>query len=171
MLFVMTTDPWKLLQRGPNSTALRQMRKGYEKEQDASHIMELGVAYLWVEDYQAAWQHFDAVNQRDPGYGDSYYGMAGAAKWCLGEPDESIRQWREGTQCRYADGAGGVSSRLWLYIASVIKPRLFPRNEAEELLTVCANDRRVKNWPGPVAEYILGRIDENNMRTRGSTYG
>jgi hypothetical protein len=78
---------------------------------------------------------------------------------------------REGLKCRYADGAGGVSAPLWIYAASVLKPGFASRAEAKKLLAIRANDPRVVNWPGPIAEYILGGIDEREMRSRGANYG
>ena len=154
------------MQSGDADQAIRMLREAYEQMPDASHIMELGVGYLWVKDYQAAWNHFQIVNQERPLYGAAFYGMDGVAKWCMNDPEESVRQWRAGLKCQYADGAGGVKLPLLLFITSVIKPIIFSKAEAEKLLTVRANDRHVKNWPGPVAEYLLGRIDEKGLRSK-----
>ena len=162
----MAVSPWSVMKSGDADQAIRMMREAYEQMPDASHIMELGVGYLWVKNYQAAWEHFYDVNQKDPNHHAIFYGMAGVAKWCMNEPEESVRQWCSGLNCRYADGAGGVQLPLLLFDASVFKPEVYPRAEAEKLLTVRANDRRVKNWPGPVAEFLLGRIDEGGLRSK-----
>ena len=40
------------------------------------------------------------------------------------------------------------------------------RGEAERLLTVRANDQRIKKWPGAVVEFVLGRIDDEELRSK-----
>lgn len=161
-----TATPWQLLRHGENEEALRRMREAYAHDQGPSYVMDLGVAYLWLGRYDAAWEHFNGANRKEPKRYDVYYGMAGAAKWCLDERDVAIRQWQVGCDCEYADGAGGVGAPLHLFIASLLAPELFARSDAEKLLTVRADDPRVECWPGPIAEFILRRIDENGFRRK-----
>jgi hypothetical protein len=155
----MAQTPWDILRQGNKQEAFDLFCKRGDRDQP-SHIMELGVAYLWAQEYQAAWEHFDAANRRQPKYMDIFYGMAGAAKWCLCEMEAAVAQWRIGVRCRYADGAGGMGSPLLLFFASVVEPRLFERTEAEKLISKRAdNPSRVRNWPGPVGQFVLGRIN------------
>ena len=129
--------------------------------------MELGVAYLWVQDYQAAWEHFDSANQRYPKHADVFYGMAGAAKWCSNDPQESVRQSAAGLECQYADAAGGVRLPLLLFFASVVRPQVFDRTEAETLLAILREGSlRARNSPGALAGLVLGGIDAGDFRDR-----
>ena len=90
-----------------------------------SRIMQMGVAYLWLEDYAAAWEHFHAANQRYPKHSAIFHEMAGAAKWCLDEPNDAVNQWLAGLKCAYADSAGGVRCPLLLFTASVTNQGVF----------------------------------------------
>jgi len=40
------------------------------------------------------------------------------------------------------------------------------RSEAEKLLTKKANHHLIQNWPGPLAEFVLGRIDKESLRCK-----
>jgi hypothetical protein len=158
--------PWQLLQAGYDAEAIRRLREAYERDvTSASHIMTLGVAYLWVQDYLAAWKHFDSANQRRPKHAP-FFGMAGAARWCLDDPEASVREWRAGLKSGYADGAGGVDLPLLLFFASVVKPELFDHREAENLLANRMENPLIHNWPGPLAEFVSGRIDVETLRRR-----
>ena len=84
------------------------MQANFEDDPDASSIMELGVAYLWLKDYAAAWHHFHSANHRQPLYAANFYGMAGVAKWCMNEPNDAVSQWAMGIRCKYADAAGAL---------------------------------------------------------------
>ncbi len=69
---------------GHRDEALRLMRDTYARASSGtSETIQLGVAYLWIGDYAAAWEHFDAANRRRPKDVDALYQLAGAAKWCL----------------------------------------------------------------------------------------
>ena len=162
----MPESPWNLGLSGKQVEGLRMMARAYEREGTPSHIMQMGVAYLLVRDYGAASDHFDAANERYPHHTDAFYEMAGAAKWCMNEPDAAVDEWLAGLNCAYADSAGGVRCPLLLLTASVVRPNVFARAEAERLLTVRADDRRISKWPGAVAEFVIGRIDDGALRER-----
>jgi lipoprotein NlpI len=142
------------------------MREALEQKETTSRVIALGVAYLWAERFQAAWEHFNAANVRRPSQISVYYGMAGVAKWCMGAREEAVAQWQAGLKSGYADAAGGVTTPLLLYTASVLDPHRFSRARAEKLLTIRANDPRARIWPGAVAEFLLGRINEAELRSR-----
>src|SRR5690349_2826142 len=107
----MTTEtPWNLIRRGDQELAIGKLREAYSHNPSPSRTMELGVAFLWVEDYRSAWEHFDFANRQQPKHSAAFYGMSGVAKWCLNERREAVSQWRAGLGCAYADAAGGVES-------------------------------------------------------------
>jgi lipoprotein NlpI len=159
--------PWDLLRSGEVELGLQEMRDAYLLKPDASQTMRLGVAYLWVESYEAAWAHFKHAIDTYPRTMSSFYGMAGVAKWCLDEPDEAINQWRAGLVAQYTDTAGlGLKLPLLLFFVSVVKPEQASRAEVMKLLEERAGDARAKYWPGPLVKFILGQIDESETRAQ-----
>jgi tetratricopeptide (TPR) repeat protein len=161
----MANDPWDLLRVGKNDEALVQMRDTYAKDRSASAAMELGVAYLWVGAYQEARQHFDGFIQAYPRHADIIYGMAGVARWCLKDRAGAAEMWHAGLRCKFADAAGGVGLPLLLFFASVAAPEILAMDHAEKLLSERMNDPRTRNWPGALARFVLGQIDEGRLRS------
>jgi hypothetical protein len=161
------TDPWSLLRAGKVEEGLRPFVHAHSKEPTASHIMELGVAYLWVKRYDAAWDHFRSTNAAYPKHGSGFYGMAGVAKWCMGECDEAARQWVAGLDVQFADTCGlGIRLPLLLFFASVVKPATYRRRVAEKLLKDKSEDSRITDWPGPIARWLLGQISDDELRNQ-----
>ena len=124
---------WPALLAGEKEFAIRRMREALERDESPSNTMQLGVAYLWVEDYGAARDHFDDANQRRPKRFDIFYGMAGVARWCLGRGEEAVDQWRTGLTCAYTDVAR-MGIPLLIFAASVLQPHLIPKADAEKVL-------------------------------------
>jgi lipoprotein NlpI len=155
--------PWDLVRRGNVDEGLALMREGYARDPSPSHVMRLGVGYLWAKEYDAAWEHFEHAIERHPQSIAVFFGMAGAAKWCVGEPWAAVRVWESGLNSQYADGAGGVHLPLLLLVASTLRPASFSRSDALKILSKKAKDVRVNNWPGPIARYVLNLIDEGTL--------
>jgi hypothetical protein len=166
-----TVKHWELLRRGSTEQALALLRESYEREPSGSHIMGLGVAYLWSGEYRASWEHFQHAIKTHPQASALFYGMAGVAKWCVNDPEAAVKHWQLGLGARYADGAGGVHLPLLLLVASILRPGVLARKEAEQILMQRVQDPRTKNWPGPLATFALGLIDHRTLREKclGST--
>jgi tetratricopeptide (TPR) repeat protein len=134
-----------------------------------SNYYSLGAVYLWSGDYRSALAHFDKqIGAALPGNvpGDSSFAMAGAAAWCLGDEKLAIKYWRDGTTAKYAVGGASTRIELLLYAASLLNPSAFPVGSAKQLLIKKADHWRVKNWPGPIAQYILGIASEQEVRQK-----
>jgi tetratricopeptide (TPR) repeat protein len=161
----MYRDSWDVLRRGDVSHAMQQMRENHEKEGSTSCAMELGVAYLWLGRNESALDVFDDYNRRYPNHVDCTYDMAGAAQWRLGRPDEAIASWRIGVDCDFKDAAGlGVRPALLLFFAAAIQSDASLRDDAEAILAERVLDPRISSWPGPVAQFLLGDVDERGLR-------
>jgi tetratricopeptide (TPR) repeat protein len=158
-------DPWHLLRYGDAEQGLALLRDAYMRQRSSSHIMELGVAYLWKEDYPSAKAHFKNAIQEYPRHATSFYGMAGVAHWCLGESTAAVLDWHDGLKAQYADASGlGIRLPLLLFVASVLEPGTFQRGDAEKILLEKAKDKRAEQWPGTVAKFVLGQAtDENSL--------
>ena len=137
--------------------------------QTPSNYYSLGAVYMWSGEYRSALEHFDeqirAALPRNPP-ADSTLGMAGAAAWCLGDEKLAIKYWRNGTTAKYAVAGANTRTELLLYAASLLNPTTFPTESAKQLLIKKATHWRVKNWPGPIAQYILGIASEQEVRQK-----
>jgi len=161
------TDPWHCLRTGNTAKGLKEFERNYEREPEASEIMELGVAYLWVRQYEKAWEHFRKSIKDYPQSMSSFYGMAGTARWCLGDVIEAVRQWREGLKSDYADTLGlGIHLPLLLLVGSILRPGSFEKQSALKFLEEKARDDRVSDWPGQIALWALGEIDARELRNQ-----
>jgi hypothetical protein len=161
---------WGLLRSGntDQEKGLELARCAYGKNLDNSHTMQLGVALLWLGQYHHAWEHFRQAIERNPKMTlERFYGMAGVAKWCLGENGKAVAEWLAGLKAKYAGAAGlGVKMPLLLLFASVIKAEVYDENCAMTLVKKKAKDRRINNWPGPILQWIAGQIDGNALLER-----
>jgi hypothetical protein len=155
---VSTLNPWRLLRYGDPKQGLAFLLDVWKWNSTPSHIMELGVAYLWTGDFEAASKHFDETIRKFPGSISSFYGMAGVAKWCLGDFSAAVGAWTAGLNVRYADAGGrGVQIPLLLLVASVLEPVFFQREKAEEILLRKIEDVRADSWPGSLLRFVLGQ--------------
>jgi hypothetical protein len=159
-----TRSVWPLLRAGKadQEQGLELCRQAYSQDPSASHIMQLGIAHLWLKQYAQAWEHFSTVIDRKAPKGtshkhDSFYGMAGVAKWCLGERREAIAEWVLGLKAVYVN-AGGVKMPLLLYFASVVSPELYDNAAARKLMLEKTKEVLIQIWPGPILQLILGQI-------------
>ena len=160
------TRHWHLVRYGNAEDGIALMREAYQREPSASHAMRLGAAYLWLGNYKAAGEHFHNAIQSHPFTISSFYEMAGTASWCLDDASGAVEQWRKGLGSQFADAGVAISPPLLLFAASVLRPRAFSRTEAKRILKRQLEDPRSDDWPGPLAEYVLGRIDEEVLVER-----
>ena len=168
---IIMTNPWSQLRSGETQRAIRNMRDSYVQRPTASHIMELGVALLWIRHYDEAAEHFHAAVNAYPQKLASFYGMSGAAKWCSGDKSAAVAEWAAGLESQFADPAGGVRLPLLLFLASVQDNALFSRHKVEEILRRRAKMPVARKWPGPLAQFVLHEIDESSLRTYCAGFG
>jgi tetratricopeptide (TPR) repeat protein len=113
--------PWQLLRYGDAERGLALLREAYMRQRSSSHIMELGVAYLWTGDYASASAHFRSAIEEFPRHASSFYGMSGVSHWCLGESNAAVADWLTGLKAQYSETAGlGIRLPLLLFSASIL---------------------------------------------------
>lgn len=159
-------NPWDLLRHGDAKEGIALIRESYPRDPSASHIMQLGVGYLWVGDYQAASDHFEDAIKTDRLPVAIYYGMSGVAHWCLEYPGTAVRVWNRGLDAPFTDGGGGVHLPLLMVVGAILRIEMF-RKEAEGILKERMEDPQrkqwLKNWPGPLAKFAIGAIDNKAL--------
>jgi tetratricopeptide (TPR) repeat protein len=147
---------WENLRFGDGKQGIEVRTERFLRKPSAAHTLGLGVAYLWTKDYESAWNHFQYINRHGLWTSDTFFGMAGAAKWCLDQPEEAIECWRAGLKCDLGDAGGAsVGNYLLLFAASILREDLVSQSDAKRLLHEKSNDRRIKSWPGPLVEFCL----------------
>lgn len=151
---------WNLMRAGQTEEAIRLLEGAYARDKNHSRVMELGVAYLWTANYRAARRHFRTAIAEQPIVADMFHAMAGTASWCLRDHENAVTQWRNGLSCGYTDAGGGITLPLLLFFASVVSTDLLSQEESRELLSRRLRSSYAGNWPGPLAEFVLGRIDD-----------
>lgn len=165
----MTTSSWDLLRNGRIDSAIAQMRRAVQKDQDSSSIMDLGIAYLWTRKYEDALKHFEWACDEYPHSVDSFYEMQGTASWCLGDPRNAVEAWRDGLECEFSDPGGPITLPLLIYSASILQPRVCTQANAIKDL-----ERRVirsNAWPWPIVEFVAGKINERELMSAGKKDG
>ena len=157
---------WQLVRYGNAEEGLELMREAHRRDPSASHVMRLGAGYLWASNYKAAEKHFQDAIRTHSFTISSFYEMEGAASWCADDPDRAVRVWQEGLGSQFADAGVAIILPLLLFVASVLRPNVFSRKKAEQILKKQLENPRAESWPGPLADFVLGRIDEEILEQR-----
>lgn len=157
---------WELMRAGKAEAGIDRLKRAHARDRSASNVMQLGEAFLWVKDYRAARRHFLTAIAKQAIVADCYFAMAGAASWCLRERETAVNHWHEGLRCGYTDAAGGITLPLLLFFASVVSAELFAETKAREELARRLRRHWARNWPGPLAEFVLGQTDLEAMEAR-----
>jgi tetratricopeptide (TPR) repeat protein len=128
------------------------------------------IAYLNLGDLSNALIDFQAANKCARYTTDGYLRRVGVVHWLAGRESEAVAVWRdlvlvERGKIQYSDGAGGVSSGCLLWFAAVRLKQKPLLSVAQRLLhkkveAKAGRNWKIDNWPGPIALFLLGRIDE-----------
>lgn len=164
-----TYQPWTSLQRGDFTEALAIFRDRYFSKRGPGRKRGLGEALMWTGDYSASANHFRDAIARDAnhqGYNASSeenFAFLGAAEWCSDDCEAAIEAWNSGIDAAYSIGGCGTHCPLLLFLASILRPNLYPRENAEKTLFKRLNGRRAKGWPASEARFAVGLIDEETL--------
>lgn len=98
-----------------------------------------------------------------------YLQMVGVTLWLKGGEQEAADLWYsvmqdiDARKIAYTDAAGGVTSGALLWYASCFEGLGHYRKPAEKFLKKKANLKRNRIWPGPIAQYLLGNLPEEDL--------
>lgn len=165
MSFADRKSVWELLRSGAEEQALVLLQNAYAQKPNAGNIIRLGIGYLWTRNYLTAWEHFHHPINTYRSPADIFHGMAGIAKWCINEPAAAVDAWRAGFGAPYTVGASVVRLPLLLFAASILRPDVFSKKEAEHILKERIENPLIDNWPGPLVKFILNLIDEDFLKS------
>lgn len=159
---------WEHLQVGEVNVAIVNATTNLRENRSASTANELGIVYLWLREYEAAWLHYHRAQEELANNISVFYGKAGIAKWCQGDWCSAFDEWRAGLRCEYTDWAGGISIPLVMWAAAVLADQAPLAEEAiVHLIERLRSDQSVL-WPGPLASWIVGDSQDFRLKREGS---
>lgn len=163
-------DPWDILFEHRYDEALLLYRSLAPKREpnDFIPLAEEATALLCVGRLTDALDRFREANaiatRRSEGESRPYDKDIGAVLWLLGDRDAAVNTWHQAAQLisrgetKFADNVGGASEGLLLWYAAVTAKDVATKDYAVEYLANLANKPRIRYWPGPSVELVLGRI-------------
>jgi tetratricopeptide (TPR) repeat protein len=153
----------ELLESGDYQSALDSARREIA-EGNTFEMGCLAFAHLSLGNYEDSRKIFDEFVEIPPRNTGSY-AACGVARWLLARYSEAVNVWLSGLDCQYADAAGGMELPLLLYFAAACQQRVYRIDDATRLLREKTASPRSKNWPGPVGQYLVGQIGEEQLRS------
>jgi len=157
-------NAWDLIKAGKFDQACAAADQEHDQAGSILPLRNKVLALLNLAEYEQAATLSNFVVQGNGGDTDRDYIFLGVAHWLQGQADEAINAWRQATRTDYTDAAGGVEAHLLLSYAGVrnVLPAL--RRESILALEVLSRAPVAKNWPGPIASHVSGRINEADLR-------
>jgi len=149
---------WDLVRNGDNKRGLDLLRQAVAGDASIGHMIELGVAYLWVEDYGAACKHFqDAINST-PQPPAEFFGLAGVAKWCSDDSEAAAAVWTAGLDAlRTSDDDRGFRLPLLMFVAAILRPGDHPHKlKAWATLVPKLQYLEREAWPSVLVDITTG---------------
>jgi tetratricopeptide (TPR) repeat protein len=155
---------WDLLERGQFNLAYSQMTKDINEKPDTAihHLANRGLCLLLLGRPSEALADFRMLLGIHPESSTGYI-FAGISQWWLGQPLESVAMWEEAVNAELTDAAGGVQSPALLYFAATHLRDSCLEKHSIELLKRRLRSKRIKAWPGPIAEFLLGKLDKTEF--------
>jgi len=152
-------DAWCKLRAGQIEDALSQMVSEYKRDTgNPSAAIQIGVTYMWLGEWQRAWEHFRGFIENSSTSTDVMAKFAGVAKWCAGDRVLAIQQWKLGLDADYTDPSGGVTIPLHLYFAAAACPTMLSIAEMDSLIRQPTREQIGVGYPGLLARVALGEL-------------
>lgn len=147
-------DPRELLEAGRFEELARE-----------DHPLWRGLALLELKRDLEAARTFEEA----PGFGESgtLLELAGAARWLAGEREAGVERWIRALDAGYEGPASSLKPPALLVYAGT---RLGDERyllRGTRLLGRAYKPKVARIWPGPVAGYLLGKVDEETLLGEG----
>lgn len=165
-------DAWDLIKADRFRDAVDLLTAQLSDRPSTPLFNNRGMAHLHLGEFEQALSDFraaDEISVRILG-GARDRAMAGVALWMAGEHQHAASTWARGTEAMlagdvsYTDAAGGVSIGNLLWFASVRLHDPAHRSLATKLLRKKLRAKQSQAWPGAISRFLLGAIDESQLR-------
>jgi lipoprotein NlpI len=154
---------WELVQQGQFELAYARLTEKVAREPDrAPHYTNRGLCLLNMGRLEEALTDFQTAIRLQPESATTHVNV-GITWWWLGKPLEAVEIWRSGIGAKYRDEAGGVQVPALLFFAASRLADQKMEKEARSLLQKKWTPRLAKVWPGPIAGFLLGKMDEETF--------
>lgn len=168
---------FKLLELGKYEEAIESFTRALRKEPSQFIYSGRAEAHFKLKDYDAAIADLHLANGVATHTNTGYFERMGVINWLAGRENTAAGVWldlvlaTERGKLQYTDGAGGVEPGCLLWFAAVSLGRLELLVPARRLLQKKVDSQsgrnwRIENWPGPVAMFLIGLLNESQMRDR-----
>ncbi len=154
---------WDLISQKRFEEACIKADEEYNKTRDEPHLRNKAIALLCLKKYKEVLAIALDLIKLTNGRSDSDYVLAGIANWLVGNYVDAVSVWKSGLDTPYTDAAGGVGIPSLLYFAATKLNDSRLEKEAISLLRKKYKSKRVVNFPGTIAGYILGKISEEEL--------
>jgi len=154
------------MKQGLHSAAYEAFTADIIKEPNrAPHYMNRGLCLLNMGRVEDALNDFrEYIRLRSQS--SAGYNRAGVALWLMGRMEEAIDIWRKAIDTKYRDAAGGVEIPALLFFAATRRSEQTLQAEAMKLLQTKWSPHLAKTWPGPIAGFLIGKMDEETFLVR-----
>jgi hypothetical protein len=169
-------DPYELLEAGRFAEAVREYSTLIQTEPSGPWFRGRALAYLNLRRFAPAQADLEAAEKTEQWKSVEDRQGIGVTQWLAGQWVEAAKTWLglvtelERGRISYTDGAGGVQSPgpLWFAAVRLGNPSYLAR--AKRHLRTKVKSGWIENWPGPVAKFLLGSIElEELLQTVDTT--
>jgi hypothetical protein len=156
-------DTWALIQNGYFVEACERADSEYKISGDIFFLRNKVYALFHLKKYEECITLTENLIAISKVQTDVDFIFCGLANWLLDKKEEAVILWKKAEQSLYKDAVGGLDIQIFLLFASlknndsVLKKYAF--NKIKKLL----KSRRSVNWPGPVGQFLLDELNENNL--------
>jgi tetratricopeptide (TPR) repeat protein len=162
-------DPWQFMQAGEYSTAIDAYSEQIRSTPGPPWYAGRALAHLASGQYDLAIRDYETANRLALPTCGGYRQWLATVHWVAGQHDKAQQTWRtlvmelDRGAITYTDAAGGVEHGCNLWFAGVSTGDdgcvALARSSMRRLLF----RQRAKNWPGPIAAFVLDQIPEREM--------
>jgi HPt (histidine-containing phosphotransfer) domain-containing protein len=147
-------DPREMLEQGR-----------YEELAREDHPLWRGLALLELRRWAQAAHAFEGAP--DAAQSGTLLELAGAARWLAGERDEAVARWIAALDAAYEGPASRLKPpALLVYAGTRMSDERYVLR-GTRLLTKAWKPKVQRVWPGPVAGFLLGKVDQARLLEEG----
>ena len=137
----------------------------FEELAHDDHPLWRGLALLELKRWADAARTFEEAPEA--GQSGTMLELGGAARWLAGEREAAVERWISGLDAGYEGPAGRLKPpALLIYAGTRLGDERYVLR-GTRLLTKSWKPKIQRIWPGPVAGFLLGRIDPETFLEEG----